>query len=243
MAASGNNPTTGHPLFSNSDAPDIKLDPQLAAEYAAEVGNRIVKSTADRVAYPYAREGLECYDTDLDVTFIHDGSGWVDQTPVDTTVPATTFTASSGVLADAVFDPAFTVHRVTFNITSGSAAAAVYFRFRAGGTTLSSVGTYITQQNYNSSDSTYLAVKDTDDKADLTPAATTSPRIVELLIANAGSASLPTLAQVRGFTWVSSHHVQSDLGVRFTPTSAVDGLTVYPASGTITGSFKVEGVM
>jgi hypothetical protein len=77
MAASSNDPTTGSPIFLDSDAPDPAVNPTQVAEYAASVGTRLIGSTAERTAYTYAREGLRWYDTTLDREYIHTGSGWV----------------------------------------------------------------------------------------------------------------------------------------------------------------------
>lgn len=77
MAVNSYDPTDGHPVFLGTDAPDIKVDPTKVSEYAAEVGTRLIGSTAERDAYAYAREGLGWYDTDLNQEMIHNGTGWV----------------------------------------------------------------------------------------------------------------------------------------------------------------------
>lgn len=77
MAVNSYDPTTGHPLFVDTDAPDIKVDPTKAAEYAGKVGTRLIGTTAERVAYAYARRGLGWYDTTADMDYVHTGSGWV----------------------------------------------------------------------------------------------------------------------------------------------------------------------
>lgn len=76
MAASSNDPTTGAPVFLDSDAPDPAVNPKQVAEFAAHVGTRPIGSTAERTAYAYAREGLGWYDTNLDAEFLHNGTGW-----------------------------------------------------------------------------------------------------------------------------------------------------------------------
>lgn len=77
MAANGYDPTDGSPLFSDSDAPDIKLDPRQAAIYAADVGNRIIRANlAGLDAYAYEREGLRGYALDTNSEYLHDGTGW-----------------------------------------------------------------------------------------------------------------------------------------------------------------------
>lgn len=76
MAVNSYDPVDGHPIFVDSDAPDVKVDPTEAAKYAGKVGTRLIGTTSARTAYTFAREGLEWYDTDLDSVFLHTGSGW-----------------------------------------------------------------------------------------------------------------------------------------------------------------------
>lgn len=76
MAKYGNDPIDGRPQFRDTDAPDIKLDPQQAADYAAEVGNRIVGTTAYLDGYPFKRDGLAGYDTTRGSDVICRGGVW-----------------------------------------------------------------------------------------------------------------------------------------------------------------------
>lgn len=76
MTSYAKDPSTGKPLFRDSDAPDVKQDPQEAADFAAEVGNMIVGTTAYLANYQYQREGLEGYDTTLKAKMRCDGDGW-----------------------------------------------------------------------------------------------------------------------------------------------------------------------
>lgn len=77
MAANGYDPVDGSPLFSDTDAPDIKVDPRAAAIYAAGVGNRIVRANLAALdAYAYKRAGLSGYALDTNRDYVHDGTGW-----------------------------------------------------------------------------------------------------------------------------------------------------------------------
>jgi hypothetical protein len=83
MTSYGKDPVTGKPLFRDSDAPDIKQDPQEAADYAAEVGNYVVGTTAYLDGYEYKREGLEGFDTTLKVKKrVNASGGWRRAEPV-----------------------------------------------------------------------------------------------------------------------------------------------------------------
>jgi hypothetical protein len=76
MASSSNDPTTGAPVFLDSDAPDPAVNPSEVATYAASVGTRLIGSTTERNAYAYARAGLRWYDTTLGTEYRDDGTSW-----------------------------------------------------------------------------------------------------------------------------------------------------------------------
>lgn len=78
MAVNSNDPTTGRPIFVDTDAPDIKVDPTEAAKYAADVGNRIVRANLAALdLYAYKRAGLSGHALDTGVDYLHDGTGWI----------------------------------------------------------------------------------------------------------------------------------------------------------------------
>lgn len=77
MAVGSYDPTTGRPIFPDSGAPDIGVDPTEVGKYAAEVGNRIVKADLAALnAYPYRRAGLFGHALDKKTEYQHDGSAW-----------------------------------------------------------------------------------------------------------------------------------------------------------------------
>lgn len=103
MAVNGYDSTDGSPLFSDSDAPDIKVDPRAVAIYAAEVGNRIVKANyAALDAYAYTRKGLRGHALDTSTEYEHNGTGWV-MVQANTTVAITAF--STGWTALTGYEP------------------------------------------------------------------------------------------------------------------------------------------
>lgn len=78
MAVNSFDSVTGRPIFVDTDAPDIKVDPTETAKYAADVGNRIIRANLAALdAYAYKRAGLrgEAADTGLEYRF--NGTGWV----------------------------------------------------------------------------------------------------------------------------------------------------------------------
>jgi hypothetical protein len=76
MASSSNDPTTGAPVFLDSDAPDPAVNPSEVAGFAASVGTRLIGSTTERNAYAYGRDGLRWYDTTLKTEYRDDGTNW-----------------------------------------------------------------------------------------------------------------------------------------------------------------------
>jgi hypothetical protein len=77
MAYDSLDPTDGHPVFDDAGALDSAVDPTQVAEYAAEVGTRLMGTAAQRVAYSYARKGLSWQDTDSgEFLWKHDGTDW-----------------------------------------------------------------------------------------------------------------------------------------------------------------------
>lgn len=70
-------PVTGRPIFVDTDAPDIKVDPTEAARYAADVGNRIIRaSLAELNAYAYKRPGLLGFAADTGAEYVYASAGW-----------------------------------------------------------------------------------------------------------------------------------------------------------------------
>lgn len=79
MASSSVDPTTGAPRFADDDAPDVAQNATEVALFAAKVGTRIIGTNAQRLAYPYARDGLSWWNTTDDKEYIHFGTDWVAQ--------------------------------------------------------------------------------------------------------------------------------------------------------------------
>lgn len=77
MAVDSYDPTTGRPIFLDTGAPDIGVDPTEVGKYAADVGNRIVRADLAALnAYSYKRAGLSGYAADTKRDYVYDGSGW-----------------------------------------------------------------------------------------------------------------------------------------------------------------------
>lgn len=81
MAVDSYDPTTGRPIFVDTGAPDIGVDPTEVGKYAADVGNNVIRANlAALEAYGYKRAGLHGHALDTGFDYVHDGSGWVRRT-------------------------------------------------------------------------------------------------------------------------------------------------------------------
>lgn len=76
MASSSLDPTTGAPRFLDQDAPDPAVNPTEVAAFAGKVGTRPIGTTAERLAYPFAREGLKWFDTTVKGEFTYQNGAW-----------------------------------------------------------------------------------------------------------------------------------------------------------------------
>lgn len=76
MAVNAKDPITGYPIFYDSEGVELGVDQTAIAKFASEVGTRLIGTTAQRDAYPYAREGLKWYNTTTKSEDIHTGTGW-----------------------------------------------------------------------------------------------------------------------------------------------------------------------
>lgn len=77
MAVDSYDPTTGRPIFLDTGAPDIGVDPTAVGIYAADVGNYIIRDHySELAAYPYQRAGLKGYTRLSGDEYIHTGAGW-----------------------------------------------------------------------------------------------------------------------------------------------------------------------
>lgn len=92
MAASDYDDTTGHPIFADGDAPDVAVNATQVAEYAGQVGTRLIGTTAERTAYDFTRKGLRWFDTTLNTEFVYTGSAWAE----DFSFPASFSVAFAG---------------------------------------------------------------------------------------------------------------------------------------------------
>jgi len=126
LAVDSYDPTTGRPIFLDTGAPDIGVDPTAVGIYAASVGNRVVRADlAALVAYPYKRQGLEGHALDTKIEYVYDGAGWVQAGPgpwVNAT-PASGWSVTAGYQPQVRLDGQTVFIRGAVTITTGSFSA------------------------------------------------------------------------------------------------------------------------
>lgn len=146
MAVNSYDPVTGRPIFLDTDAPDIKVDPSKAAEYAADVGNRIVRANKAALdAYPYKRAGLAGRALDTRIEYIHNGTTWeivIEPELRPTTVTGGTVDAYGGIVpqtgattvrVNGVFSPRFRIYRVQFWLALSTSSGGIGLNLTVGG--------------------------------------------------------------------------------------------------------------
>lgn len=94
MAVGSYDATTGRPIFPDSGAPDVGVDPTEVGKYAAEVGTRILGTTTYLNGYAYKREGLAGYDTTRGCPVVYRSGNWVRE------VSFRTFNLARGGMTD-----------------------------------------------------------------------------------------------------------------------------------------------
>lgn len=126
MAADSRDPITGAYIFSDTGAPDIGVDPTLVSAQANDVGTRIIRADLAALnAYEYKRRGLEGYASDTGVSYVHDGTGWVQAGPgawTNVTSLGSGWTATPGYAPQVRRDGLTVFIRGAVTITSGSFA-------------------------------------------------------------------------------------------------------------------------
>jgi hypothetical protein len=189
-------------------------------------------------AIPTPVEGMVTYLEDIDDIRTYNGSAWVSPHGL-THINTTSFSASTGFSINNIFSSAYDNYKVVTRITSSSIdGIAVNCRGRTGGVDY-------TSNNYRSG-YTYYGVTNATGFSTATNQTETFFRLgyssdglgggFETLILR------PFLAQR---TAINSHGVGSLAWENFTfinDTNSIDGLTIYPSSGNITGSITIYGL-
>jgi hypothetical protein len=240
MAVNSFDPITGAPRFVDSDAPDIKVDPNEAAKYAADVGNYIVRDNLTALdAYAYKRKGLRGFARDTGYEYLHDGTAWTTASAF-VLLGAKTLTAANTADFDGVFSSRFANYLVRVNVRSLSSAGSIAFQMRAGGSNAAGASDYVAVSRSNSGGSVTGA----------SVASSSGPLTKATVAALYAEVSLfdPAVA-ARTVALVSSHGVGSssagengDISVQHNPAVVYDGFRLLTSGPTMTGTVTVFGI-
>ena len=197
-------------------------------------------ATARDAAVTSPQEGNACYLKDTDVIQVYTGSAWAAQSGGSaglTLIGTTTFSSSSAVNINNVFSATYDNYRVVATF-SAAPSADLLFRYRVSGSD-NTTSNYALQGQDVSGTSTNSFRITADDKGrfgvgagDETGFAVDmfSPFLSRKKRAqstsNRGAVATPEIA----FFWNT-----------FNATTSFTGLTIYPASGTVTGEISVYG--
>jgi len=194
-------------------------------------------SAARTTALPTPTDGQYSYLQDTNSTEYYNGTAWVAAgvDPGITHINTTTFTTVSSVSLNDVFTSTYENYLLTMNI-KGSTTDTTYLRVRASGTdnTASNynygrifVGITATQALSHTSNATFTStpMSSTNTINSFVNVQIAKPQLVDLTV---------ILSQSAG--------VNMDfLTTKLTVTTAYDGVTIFPGSGTITGNIRVYG--
>jgi hypothetical protein len=190
-------------------------------------------------------EGQFAYIEATNTTQYYDGAAWqpVGITPGLVCVKAeTSFSAAAAVNVDSVFTSSYTHYLVNFSLASSATNdIACYVRLRAASTD-TSTGYYYAVSGatragsaiaVGADNATFFSLGDIGNITHLIPMTFGSPQV-------AARTSLYASSQEAATNTTANRGIQSFGGFLDNATQ-YDGFTVYPSSGTITGSYTVYG--
>lgn len=148
------------------------------------------------------------------------------------------FTAVSSVSVNNCFSATYDNYLIDFQLTSATSATALDARVRASGTDATS--NYVRQYFYTTG---ATMAQNTDTAQTVSGASSTYANAVHVrMIAWNPQASLPTILRTSAhYRTGATTTVLYETTLLHTTASAYDGFTVFPDSGTITGSLSVFG--
>jgi hypothetical protein len=188
-------------------------------------------------------EGMLTYLTDVDKLQVYTGATFADVYPAAastqglTLINTTSFSAVAGFsLAANSFTTTYDNYRLTIKYTPSTDITPMRLRLRASGSDLTAAS--YGDNPFTTSATTAVAQGVSQTSARVVNLSTTDEAIIDLDIYTPASASLKT-------HWVGSSQRGGTSGDRFfgayTVATSADSLTIYPNTGTITGSYSLYG--
>lgn len=197
-------------------------------------------STARGTALPSPTDGQYSYLQDTNATEYWDGSAWVAAgvAPGLVHVNTTTFSAVSSVSVDDVFTSEFQAYKIITSGVSSAASSPLRFRLRLSGSDNSTASSYV-RQVLEALNTTVSAGRLVEDAGACGGIASTLMTLSHLELTNVAMASATGFTSYTN-TPVSGALVTLHAGTH-NQTTAYDGITIYPTSGTITGTIRIYG--
>lgn len=240
MAVNSFDPITGAPRFVDSDAPDIKVDPNEAAKYAADVGNYIVRDNLTALdAYAYKRKGLRGFARDTGYEYLHDGTVWTTASAF-VLLGAKTLTAANTADFDGVFSSRFANYLVRVNVRSMSAGGGIGFQMRAGGVNATGGSDYVAVSRSNSTGGV-TAASVVGNSAPLTKGVVLALYAEMRLFDPAVASRTVALINSHGVGTPSAAE-NGDISVQHNLTISYDGFRLLTSGPTMTGTVSVFGI-
>jgi hypothetical protein len=188
-------------------------------------------------------EGMVSYLTDTDKVEAYNGTNWVSVAPTTTQgltlINTTSFSAVASQSFNDVFSATYDYYRVLINLVA-STSANINFRFRVGGTDNTAVGylsstvfarTNVTEsfQSSNGQQNLYLIGVNTANKASIV-----------MDIGRPFVAELTRITTAVGMQDATEVYHGSG-GLLHNVSSSFDGFSIFPSTGTISGSVSIYG--
>ena len=192
------------------------------------------------------QEGQCCYLKDTDVIQSYSGSAWVTKSASGsasglTLITSSTFTSVSSVsLPNSTFSSTYDNYYLTVNFTSGSASGDSFVRFRTSGTDNSSASYFVTGQK--------ISLTPTQTLIGLSSQTSIASPYIEASSGTETNFSWtifnPNLSAVTMMLMNSStRSFTTDIrSSGFNGTTVFDALTLFPVSGTFSGTYRIYGL-
>jgi hypothetical protein len=191
-------------------------------------------------------EGEYAYLLDTDQTLVYSGSSWVSvgTAPGLVYLTGASFSAVASVsLPTNTFSSTYKNYKIIFSVTDCSANNINYLRYRAAGSDLTT-GYFASSLVFTDQNTTSNIVVFNQAQATIGYQITASrPNFYDMTLYNPLSTADEIIMSYTGASGVAAYNaggVVVGTAMRSSGT-AIDSLTVYPSTGTITGEYKVYG--
>jgi hypothetical protein len=190
-------------------------------------------------------EGMTSYLTDTDKMEVYNGTNWVGVAPASTQgltlLQSVTFSAVSSQSINAVFSSTYENYRIEFNVLSSVGETDAKFRMRVSGSDDSTNNYEYCVQSLGSSSSSYnIASLGNQTSGILGRFGSESQAIMSVDVGRPNIAARTHFITVNSANGTTTYFSERGAAVHRV-TTAYTGLTIFPASGTMTGTIRIYG--